>query len=108
MQKLIHIQEKLYNSLLSQILNCQNAFEINEKTVSKWKNRAYSVDKSSRPHTIKCSLTGLEKEIIRVVRTLTWVELDDLVDSVLSAIPRANRSNVYRTLVAFGINRVPE
>jgi transposase InsO family protein len=83
-------------------------FEINEKTVSKWRNRDCLKDKSSRPHTIQRSLTDLEREIIRVVRTLTWMELDDLVDSVLSAIPRANRSNVYRTLVAFEINRVPE
>jgi transposase-like protein len=83
-------------------------FEINERTVSKWRNRDCLKDKSSRPHTIQRSLTDLEREIIRVVRTLTWMELDDLVDSVLSAIPRANRSNVYRTLVAFEINRVPE
>ncbi len=83
-------------------------FEINEKTVSKCKNRTEAVDKSSRPHTIKRSLTDLEREVIRVVRTLTWMELDDLVDSVLSSIPKANRSNVYRTLKFFGVNRVPE
>ena len=83
-------------------------FEINEKTVSKWKNRTEVVDKSSRPHTIKRSLTDLEREVIRVVRTLTWMELDDVVDSVLPSIPKANRSNVYRTLKFFSVNRVPE
>ena len=36
------------------------------------------------------------------------MELDDLVDSVLPTIPKANRSNVYRTLTFFGVNRVPE
>jgi len=40
-------QSTLTNSELSQ------RFEITEKTVSKWKNRDYSTDKSSRPHTIK-------------------------------------------------------
>jgi len=46
----------------------------------------------------------LEKELIKVVRTMTWMELDDLTDTI---IPNANRSNVYRTLKAFDINRVP-
>ena len=36
------------------------------------------------------------------------MELDDLVDSVFPSIPKANRSNVYRTLKFFGVNRVPE
>ena len=95
-------QSTLTNSELSQ------RFEITEKTVSKWKNRDYSTDKSSRPHTIKRALSDLEREIVRVIRTLTWMELDDLVDTVLPSIPQANRSNVYRTLRAFEINRVPE
>ncbi|MBT3812431.1 MAG: hypothetical protein HOF98_06410 [Gammaproteobacteria bacterium] len=36
------------------------------------------------------------------------LQLDDLVDSVLPSIPKANRSNVYRTLRDFDVNRVPE
>ncbi len=50
----------------------------------------------------------MEREVIRVVGALTWLELDDLLDSVLPSIPKANRSNVYRTLRDFGVNRVPE
>ena len=42
------------------------------------------------------------------MRILTWIELDDLVDSVLPSIPKASRSNVYRRLRDFGVNRVPE
>jgi transposase-like protein len=102
-----HSREIIQQSSLTNV-ELSERFEINEKTVSKWKNREYSIDKSSRPHTIKRSLTDLEREIIRVVRQLTWIELDDLVDTVLPTIPKANRSNVYRTLVAFDINRVPE
>ena len=36
------------------------------------------------------------------------MELDDLTDTVSDVIPNANRSNVYRTLKAFDINRVPQ
>ena len=50
--------------------------------------------------------TALEKELIRVVRTLTWMELDDLTDTIIDTIPNANRSNIYRTLKAFDINKV--
>jgi hypothetical protein len=103
----MHSREIIQQSSLSNT-ELSGRFEINKKTVSKWKNRDHLVDKSSRPHTIKRSLTDLEREVIRVVRTLTWIELDDLVDSVLPSIPKANRSNIYRTLRAFDINRVPE
>jgi transposase InsO family protein len=103
----LHSRGIIQQSSLTNI-ELSERFEINEKPVSKWKNRTDVIDKSSRPHTIKRSLTDLEREIIRVVRTLTWMELDDLVDSVLPTLPKANRSNVYRTLRDFEINRVPE
>jgi len=102
-----HSREIIQQSNLTNIA-LSKRFEINEKTVSKWKNRTEVIDKSSRPHTIQRSLTDLEREIIRVVRTLTWMELDDLVESVLPTIPAANRSNVYRTLRHYEVNRVPE
>ncbi len=77
------------------------------KTIAKHRKRDFSNDKSSRPNNIKYALTPLEKELIRVVRTLTWMELDGLTDTMVDVIPNANRSNVYRTLRAFDINRVP-
>jgi transposase-like protein len=36
------------------------------------------------------------------------MELDDLVDTVEEMIPHANRSNIYRTLKSFDINKVPQ
>ena len=36
------------------------------------------------------------------------MELDDLTDTIVGIIPHANRSNIYRTLKAFEINKVPE
>lgn len=102
-----HSREIIQQSSLTNV-ELSKRFEINEKTVSKWKNRTEVIDKSSRAHTIQRSLTDLEREIIRVVRTLTWMELDDLVESVLPTIPTANRSNVYRTLRHYKVHRVPE
>ncbi len=83
-------------------------FSVSTKTIAKWKNRDFVVDKTSRPRTLHYSLSTTEREIIQVVRTLTWLKLDDLTDVMSATIPNANRSNIYRTLVHFGINQVPQ
>jgi len=102
-----HVRSIIQESDLKNIELAQK-YGISVKTVSKWKNRDYTEDKSSRPERINYALSKLEKELIRVVRTLTWMKLDDLTETISSAIPNANRSNVYRTLKSFDINRVPE
>jgi hypothetical protein len=53
-------------------------------------------------------LSHIDKELIRVLRMLTWCPLDDLVDTVSDVIPNSNRSNVYRVLRAFGISYILE
>ncbi len=83
-------------------------FGINVKTVAKHKARDCTKDKSSRPKVIHYSLSDIQKEVIRVVRTLTWCPLDDLVDTIKSCFKNANRSNVYRTLKEYGISSVPD
>jgi hypothetical protein len=81
---------------------------VSANTAAKWQNRESTEDKSSRPDTIYYTLNAIEKEIIRVVRTLTWCPLDELTEIIQTSIPYACRSNVYRALVGFGINHVPE
>ena len=102
-----HVREIIQNSNLTNVELSVN-YGVNVKTISKHKNRDFTEDKSSRPNKIYYALTPLEKELIRVVRTLTWMELDDLTDTIADVIPNANRSNIYRTLKTFDINRVPE
>ncbi len=102
-----HQRNIIQNSFCSNV-ELARRFGINVKTVAKHKNRNYLEDKSSRPQTIHYSLNEIQKEVIRVIRTLTWCSLDDLVDTVRSSFKQANRSNVYRTLKAQGISAVPE
>jgi transposase InsO family protein len=83
-------------------------FYVSLQTVSKWRNRETTKDRSSRPHTIHYALSAEEKEIVRIVRTSTWMPLDDLVDTVRSVIPHASRSTISRTLRSQKISRVPE
>ena len=102
-----HVREIIQKSDLTNV-ELAKRYNVNVKTISKWKEREFIEDKSSRPDKIHYALTSLEKELIRVVRTLTWMELDDLTDTIVDIIPNANRSNVYRTLKSFDINKVPE
>ena len=66
-----------------------NKYNVNVKTISKHKNRDFLNDKSSRPDSIKYALSPLEKELIRVVRTLTWMELDNL-RHILKVVSNSN------------------
>ncbi len=100
-----HVRQRIQQSDLTNVELSDN-YNVNVKTIAKHRKRDFSNDKSSRPNNIKYALTPLEKELIRVVRTLTWMELDGLTDTMVDVIPNANRSNVYRTLRAFDINRV--
>jgi len=102
-----HIREIIQQSNLTNV-ELANIYNVNVKTIAKHKDRDFINDKSSRPDTIHYTLSPLDKELIRVVRTLTWMELDDLTDTIQTNIPHANRSNIYRTLKAFDINKVPQ
>ncbi len=81
--------------------------DISIATVIKWRQRDFTHDLSSRPNKIHYALDDITKELIRVVRVLTWMPLDDLVDTIQSVIPKATRSTIWRTLKSFGINTVP-
>ncbi|MEA1954479.1 MAG: hypothetical protein U9O24_08820 [Campylobacterota bacterium] len=102
-----HSREIIQKSQLSTIeLSAQ--YRVNEKTIRKWKDRDFTEDKSSCPHKIHYALTPLEKRLIELVRSTTWMSLDDVVDTVNQVIPSANRSSVSRTLQSLGISRIPE
>jgi len=84
-----------------------NIYNVNIKTISKHKNREFTEDKTSRPNKIHYALSSLDKELIRVARTLPWMQLDDLTDTIADVISNAPRSNIYRTLKSFNIDAVP-
>jgi transposase InsO family protein len=102
-----HLRKSIQESGLSNNI-LADTYRVSQQTISKWRNRTTTEDKSSRPATIHYALNPLEKEIIRVVRTMTWMALDDLVDTIQSVIPHAKRSTISRTLQFFDISRVPQ
>jgi transposase-like protein len=81
---------------------------VSKNTISKWKNRTEYNDRSSRPHTIKYSLSELEMLIAIELRVLTWWALDEITEAINPTEPEKIRSAVYRTFVRENINTVPE
>jgi len=58
-------------------------FNVSPQTVSKWKNRDFQQDKSSRPNNISYALTIFEQLLIVSIRKSTWFTLEDVLDIIL-------------------------
>ena len=83
-------------------------YNVSEKTIIKWRSRNNFEDKSSRPQTIKYTLSELEMLIVVELRALTWWALDEITEAINPESPEKIRSAVYRTFVREGVNKVPE
>lgn len=103
----INIREQIQNSN-SNIIDNSLRFGVSIQTVSKWKNRDFNVDLSSKPHNIEYSLTDLEKALIINIRKMSWVSLDEVWETLLEVNPKISRSSVYRCFVSSQINKVPK
>ena len=103
----VHIRSEIHKSIF-----CNSAlseqYNVSERTIFKWKHRDHLEDKSSRPDTIDYSLTETEKYLIKSIRESTWLPIDAVWEMLLQHNATASYSSVYRTLVGFGINKIPE
>jgi len=103
----IHIRTAISQSNLSQ-KELALKYETSTQTIGKWQSRVDLQDKSSRPNTIKYSLSDLEMLIAVELRHLTWLPLDEITESIRPDNPNKIRSAVYRTFVRSGLNKVPK
>ena len=58
-------------------------FNISQQTVSKWKNRDFLQDTSSKPLKIQYALSDLEKALAISLRTSSWVSIDEVWETLL-------------------------
>lgn len=103
----IHIRSLINNSD-STNLELSKRFEVSKNTIFKWKNRTTFEDKSSKPNTIKYSLSYDEMELLIHLRSATWWALDEIVELVYGEESSAKRSAVYRLFKTNNINNVPQ
>ena len=83
-------------------------FGVSKQTISKWKNRGFTKDKSSKPLNIEYALTELETALIVSLRKSSWMPIDEIWEGLLTINPDTSRSSVHRTLVRENINKIPE
>lgn len=81
---------------------------VSEQTLSKWANRDFVEDKSSRPHTIHYSYTDLEEALVVSLRRSTWFSKEVVQETLLEQGISLSPSTVYNILKKHGINRQPE
>ena len=85
-----------------------NRFLVSHVTVAKWRKAEHLEDKSSRPKTIYYALSKAECRIIVKVRKRGLFSLDDLYLSLKPYLEKLNRTNCYRTLVRYRLNKFSE
>ncbi len=56
---------------------------VSKQTISKWKNRDFNTDASSRPHRIEYALSELETALAISLRSASWLPLDEIFEMLL-------------------------
>ena len=83
-------------------------FNVNWKTIQKWKNREDTRDAKMGNGRANTVLTEEEEKVICETRKKAWPPLDDIFDILKPKIPKLSRSNLHRCLRHYGLSRVPE
>lgn len=103
----INVRSLIQNNL-STNMELASRFNVSPQTISKWKNRDFVEDVSSRPHNIKYALSDMEKALAVSLRSSTWLPIDQVWESLLETNTKISRSSIYRYFVKEGINKVPQ
>lgn len=82
------------------------SYNLNPKTVIKWRNRLSVEDLPMGPKKLRTVLTAQEEKIICAFRQKTLLALDDCYIELKETIPSLTRSNLHRCLTRYGLNRL--
>jgi transposase-like protein len=84
-------------------------YDLNPKTVAKWKKRDFVGDAPMGPKDIRSTVLSAEEEAMAVAfRKHTLLPLDDCLYALQATIPRLTRSSLHRCLQRHGISRLPD
>ena len=84
-------------------------YGLNQKTVAKWRKRAFVNDAPMGPKAPNSTVLSSEEEATIVAfRKHTLLPLDDCLYALLATIPHLTRSSLHRCLKRHGISRLPE
>jgi transposase-like protein len=84
-------------------------YDLNPKTVHKWKRRTFTHDVAMGPKNPRSTVLTVEEEAIAVAfRQMTLLALDDCLYALQSSIPRLTRSSLHRCYQRHGISRLSD
>lgn len=81
-------------------------FYVSHVTCAKWKKADHIEDKKSTPQTIHYAIEKSFWKIIKVARRSLLLNLDELVNTLQPYLEKLNRSNCYRILLHYHLNRL--
>jgi transposase InsO family protein len=84
-------------------------YDLNSKTVQKWKRRTFTHDAPLGPKNPRSTvLTAEEEAIVVAFRQMTLLPLDDCLYALQSSIPHLTRSSLHRCYQRYGVSRLPQ
>ena len=84
-------------------------YDINPKTVAKWKKRTFVHDAPMGPKQVRSTVLTPDQEAACVAfRTHTLLSLDDCLYALQPTIPGLTRSSLHRCFQRHGVSRLPE
>lgn len=84
-------------------------YDLNPKTVAKWKKRSHVHDAPMGPKQVHPTVLTLEEEAeIVAFRRHTLLPLDDCLYALQATLPHLARSALHRCLQRHGISRLPD
>ncbi len=115
MGSILHPNAKTTPKIRAEIQNSKQSYAVlakkynlNEKTVQKWKNAKTVQDGKSGPKTVRSSLSPEQQQIVCEFRRITKFALDDVYICLNPHIPTLSRSNLHRCLRRNGLNILPK
>jgi len=91
------------------IAELADQYDLNPKTVMKWRNRDTVEDKAMGPKNARSTVLTTEEEALCVAfRKHTLLPLDDCLYALQATIPHLTRSSLHRLFQRHGISRLPD
>lgn len=116
MGQILHANARTTEAIRREIRNSKESiakaavrYNVNPKTIIKWKKREDTKDLPMGPKKIKSTvLSEAEEEAIVAFRKMTELPLDDVLYSLQETIPHLRRSSLHRCLKRHGCSVLPK
>src|SRR6202167_4503231 len=90
------------------LIKLAERYDINPKTVFKWRKRSFVADAAMGPKPRSTTLSAEEEAIVVTFRKHTLLPLDDCLYALQATIPQLTRSALHRCFQRHGISRLPD